>query len=123
MVQLRIKVALRSFGLMSLISWRSGLKKYRKAAALRTSFIFYVAFRATGVPVRPTWLYIAGPRWCSYRVCNRGVLNRDFSADSGTQCLRVYLMSFNTVGQGRSCFSLKLLTNNYKLNVFGSFFV
>ena len=30
-------------------------------------------------------------------------------------------VSFNTVGQGRSCFSLKLLTNNYKLNVFGSF--
>ena len=27
------------------------------------------------------------------------------------------------VGQGRSCFSLKLLTNNHKLNVFGSFFV
>ena len=32
-------------------------------------------------------------------------------------------VSFNTVGQGRSCFSLKLLTNNHKLNVFGSFFV
>ena len=32
--------------------------------------------------------------------------------------------SFNTVGQGRSCFfSLKLLTNNYKLNVVGSFLV
>ena len=33
-------------------------------------------------------------------------------------------VSFDTVGQGRSCFfSLKLLTNNYKLNVFGSFLV
>ena len=32
-------------------------------------------------------------------------------------------VGFNTVGQGRSCFSLKLLTNNYKLNVFGSFLV
>ena len=42
--------------------------------------------------------------------------------------------SFDTVGQGRSCFSLKLLTNKmsyfpsqvlvfYKLNVFGSFLV
>ena len=52
------------------------------------------------------------------------VLNWDFSADSDTQCLRIsYLLSFNTVGQGRSCFSLKLLTNNYKLNVFGSFLV
>ena len=30
-------------------------------------------------------------------------------------------VSFNTVSQGRSCFSLKLLTNKYKLNVFGSF--
>ena len=29
--------------------------------------------------------------------------------------------SFNTVGQGRSFFSLKLLTNIYKLKVFGSF--
>ena len=57
-----------------------------------------------------------------YRVCNRGVLNWDFSADSGTQCLRIYLLSFNTVDQDRSCFFLKLLTNNYKLNVFGSFF-
>ena len=28
-------------------------------------------------------------------------------------------VSFNTVGQGRSCF-FKLLTNNYELNVFGS---
>ena len=65
----------------------------------------------------------AGPRRCSYRVRNRGILNRDFSADSGTQCLRVYLVRFNTVGQGRSCFSLKPLTNNYKLNVFGSFLV
>ena len=27
-------------------------------------------------------------------------------------------VSFNKVGQGRSCFSLKLLTNNHKLNVF-----
>ena len=62
----------------------------------------------------------AGPRRCSYRVCNRGVLNRDFSEDSGTQCLLVYLVSSDTVGQGRSCFSL---TNNYKLNVFGSFLV
>ena len=26
-------------------------------------------------------------------------------------------------GQGQSCFSLKLLTNNYKLNMFGSFLV
>ena len=32
-------------------------------------------------------------------------------------------VSFNTVGQGRSCFSLKLSTNNYKLNMFGSFLV
>ena len=32
-------------------------------------------------------------------------------------------LSFNTVGQGRSCFSIKLLTNNHKLNVFGSFLV
>ena len=32
-------------------------------------------------------------------------------------------VNFNTVGQGRSCFSLKLLTNNHKLNVFGSFLV
>ena len=32
-------------------------------------------------------------------------------------------VSFNTVGQARSCFSLKLLTNNYKLNVSGSFLV
>ena len=32
-------------------------------------------------------------------------------------------VSFNTVGQGRSCFSLKLFTNNYNLNVFGSFLV
>ena len=32
-------------------------------------------------------------------------------------------VSFNTVGQGRSCFSSKLLTNNHKLNVFGSFLV
>ena len=32
--------------------------------------------------------------------------------------------SFNTVGQGRSCFfSLKLLSNNYRLNEFDSFFV
>ena len=65
----------------------------------------------------------AGPRRCSYCVCNRGVLNWDFSTDSSTQCLCVYLLSFNTVGQGRSRFSLKLLTNNYKLNVFGSFLV
>ena len=36
-----------------------------------------------------------------------------------SQCQRVYLVSFNTVGQGRSWFS----TNNYKLNVFGSFLV
>ena len=58
-------------------------------------------------------------------VCNREVLNRDFSADSGIQvseCLRC--ASFNTVDQGRSCFfSLKLLISNYKLNVFGSFLV
>ena len=84
------------------------MKKYRKAAALSTSFTFYVAFRATGIPVK---------------LCNRGVLNRDFSADSGTQCLLIYLLSFNTVGQGRLCFSLKLLTNNYKLNVFGNILV
>ena len=32
-------------------------------------------------------------------------------------------VSFNTVGQDRSCFSLQLLTNNYKLNMFGSFLV
>ena len=64
----------------------------------------------------------AGPRRCSCRVCNCRVLNRDFSADSGTQCLRIYLLSFDTVGQDRSCFSLKLLTNNYKFNVFGRFF-
>ena len=49
----------------------------------------------------------AGPRRFSYHVCNRGVLNRDFSADSGTQsaqCLRIYLLSFNTVRQGGHVF-------------------
>ena len=64
---------------------------------------------ATGFPVEPTWLYIFSfglklvhvgvPTF----VCNREVLNQDFSADSGIQCLSVYLVRvFNTVGQGRS---------------------
>ena len=32
--------------------------KHRKAAVLSNSFIFYAAFRATGIPLKPTWLYI-----------------------------------------------------------------
>ena len=76
-----------------------------------------------------TWLYIFsfGLKLVHVGVptyaCNREALNRDFSADSGIQgrfvseCLA--RASFNTVGQGRSCFFFKLLTNNYKLNVFG----
>ena len=60
-----------------------------------------------------------GSRRCSYRVCNRG----DFSADSGTQCLRVYLLSFNTVSQGRPCFSLKLLTNIIEIALIKTFCV
>ena len=84
MVQLRIKVALRSSGLMSLISSRSGLKKYRKAAAISTSFTFWVASRATVFPVEPTWLFIFSfglklvHVGVSTFVCNREVLNRDF---------------------------------------------
>ena len=64
---------------------------------------------ATGFPVEPTFLYIFSfglklvhvgvPTF----VCNREVLNQDFFADSGIQCLSVYLVRvFNTVGQGRS---------------------
>ena len=84
---------------------------------LSDSFIFYAAFRASGIPLKPTWLYIFsfGIKLVHVGVptvfCNRGDLNWNFIADSGTQCLRVYLLSFNTVGQGRSCFSLKLLAN------------
>ena len=64
---------------------------------------------ATGFPVEPTWLYIFSfglklvhvgvPTF----VCNREVLNQDFGADSGIQCLSVYLVQvFNMVGQGQS---------------------
>ena len=86
-----------------------------------------MAFNATGIPVKANLAVYslvwpqAGSRRCSYRVCIREILNRDFSANSGIQCLRIYLLSFNTVDQDRSCFPLKLLTNNYKLNMFGSF--
>ena len=50
--------------------------------------------------MEPTWLYIFSfglklvhvgvPTF----VCNREVLNWDFSADSGIQCLSVYLVQF-----------------------------
>ena len=80
--------------------------------------------------MEPTWLYIFSfglklvhvgvPTF----VCNREVLNRDFSADSGIQCLSVYLVRvlIRLVRAGH-VFSLKLSTDNYKSNVFGSFLV
>ena len=113
-----------------LVKW---LKKVQKGCSDKYLFLFYcVASRATGFQVEPTWLYIFsfGFKLAHVSVptfvCNREVLNRDFSADSGIQGQFVSeglpRASFNAVGQGRSCFfSLKLLTNNYKLNVFGSF--
>ena len=78
--------------------------------------------------MEPTWLYIfrLASSWSTSVflpfVCNRKVLNRDFSADSGIQCMSVYLVQvlIRLVRAGH-VFSLKLLTNNYKLNVFGSF--
>ena len=78
--------------------------------------------------MEPTWLYIFsfGLKLVHVGVptfaCNREVLNRDFSADSGIQCLSVYLVRvlIRLVRAGH-VFSLKLLTNNYKLNVYGSF--
>ena len=80
--------------------------------------------------MEPTWLkifsfglklvHVGVPTF----VCNREVLDRDFSADSGIQCLSVYLVRvlLRLVRAGH-VFSLKLLTNIYKLNVFGSFFL
>ena len=51
---------------------------------INTSVIFWVASRATGSPVEPTWLFIFSfglklvHVGVSTFVCNREVLNRDF---------------------------------------------
>ena len=80
--------------------------------------------------MEPTWLFIFSfglklvHVGASTFVCNREVLNRDFLVQILAPSVCMFtLCEFNMVGQGRSCFSLKLLTNNYKLNVFGSFLV
>ena len=98
-----------------LVKW---LKEVQKDCSDKYLFLFYcVASRATGFPVEPTWLYIFSFGFKLVHVgvptfvCNREVLNRDFSADPGIQgrfvskCLP--RASFNTVGQGRSCFFFK----------------
>ena len=77
--------------------------------------------------MEPTWLYIFF--LFGFKLVHAGiptfVCSRDFSADSGIQgrlCPSVYLVQIliRLVRAGH-VFSLKLLTNNYKLNVFGSF--
>ena len=123
MVLLRIQVTLSSSGLMSfdkLVKW---LREVQKGCSDKYLFLFYcVASRATGFPVEPTWLHIFsfGNKLVHVSVptfvCNREVLNWDYSADSGIQdwfeseCLP--RASFNTVGQGRSCFFFKTV-NKY----------
>ena len=97
-----------------LVKW---LKEVQKGCSVKYLFLFYcVASKATGFPVEPTWLFIFS---CGFKlvhvgvptfVCNREVLNRDFSEK--TLVSRVGLSkclpraSFNTVGQGRSRFFL-----------------
>ena len=69
------------------------------AAALSTSFIFcglecnWNSSEANLAVYSLVWPQ-AGSRRCFYRVCIHGILNRVFSADSGTQCLRIYFLRF-----------------------------
>ena len=88
------------------------LKEVHKGCSLSTSFIFFFSdLDATGIPVKPTWLYILllGVKLVHVAVPTVFTIvgfKSGFSADSGTQCLRIYLLSFITVGQDRSSFSL-----------------
>ena len=79
-----------------LVEW---LKDVQKGCSLSTSFIFFLAFDATGIPVKPTWLYILlfGVKLVHVAVPTVFAIvgfKSGFSADSGTQCLRIYLLSF-----------------------------
>ena len=76
------------------------LKEVQKGCSLSTSFIFFfLAFDATGIPMKPTWLYILLFDVKLVHVAVPTVFaivgfKSGFSADSGTQCLRIYLLSF-----------------------------
>ena len=66
---------------------------------ISTSFIFWVASRATGLPVEPTWLFISSfglklvHVGVSTFVCNREVLNPDFLVQILAPSVRVFTLS------------------------------
>ena len=112
-----------------LVKW---LKEVQKGCSNKYLFLFYcVASGATGFPVEPTWLYIFSLGFKLVHVgvptfvCNREVLNREFGADSSIQgrfvseCLP--RASFNSVGQGRSCFFFKTVNKYLQVKRVGSF--
>ena len=75
------------------------LKEVQKGCSLSTSFIFSFWPDATGIPVKPTWQYILlfGVKLVHVAVPTVFAIvgfKSGFSADSGTQCLRIYLLSY-----------------------------
>ena len=114
-----------------LVKW---LKEVQKGCSDKYRFLFYCgASRATGFPVEPTLLYIFSFGFKLVHisvptfVCNREVLigiSVQILASRVGLCLSVYLVRvlIRLVRAGH-VFSFKLLTNIYKLNVFGRFLV
>ena len=74
------------------------LKEVKKGCSLSTSFIFFWP-DATGIPVKPTWLLILlfGVKLVHVAVPTVFAIvgfKSGFSADSGTQCLRISLLNY-----------------------------